>query len=447
MSTRLSRRRFLQHGAAGAAATVACPALLHSRSPNEQVRIAAVGVGGKGWTDLNGAAADAQVVAYCDVATGGNRRGGFGNAAEKWPAARAYTDWREMLDNEHQNLDGVTVSTPDHMHAPITLTAIKLGLGTYTQKPLTRTVHEARQLTIAAREAGVATQMGNQHHNGRPYQTLVQLVRDGAIGKIRAAHGWSDRPIWPQGILRPAGQDPVPETLHWDLWLGVAPQRPYLENVYHPFKWRGWFDFGAGALGDMGCHIIDPIVWALDLPAPRSVRYEGPEPTPETFPTWERIHYRFPGTDYTAGDSIDVVWHDGGRKPPEDLAQLPAGRKLPSNGTLFVGTEGTLVTPHGSQALPALYPEEKFRDYRLPELAGRDHYRQWTDAIRGAAATTSSFAYAGPLTETVLLGTIAARVPDVELQWDTERLQFTNSDAANQFVRVPYRRGWEVYGL
>jgi predicted dehydrogenase len=420
---------------------------LGARSPGEQVRIAAVGVGGKGWNDLQGAAANARVVAFCDVETGENRRGGFGKAAEAWPEARRYTDWRQMLDREHQHLDGVTVSTPDHMHAPITMTAISMGLGTYTQKPLTRTIHEARQLTIAARAAGVATQMGNQNHNGRTYKTLVAIIRSGVIGKIREVHAWSNRPTWPQGIERPPGSDPVPRTLHWDLWLGVAPERPYLADVYHPFKWRGWFDFGAGALGDMGCHIIDPVVWALELAAPTSVRYEGPEPAKETFPAWERIHYQFPGTAHTIGDTIRVVWHDGGKRPPEALAQLPAGAALPSNGTLFVGQEGTLVTPHGGKALPALHPQEKFAEYPLPELDGCDHYQQWTDAIRGVDTTTSAFDYAGPLTETVLLGTVAARFPDQELRWDAAQLEFTNCPQANQYVRQPYRQGWQVQGL
>lgn len=448
MTKRSTRRDFLRRASAVAAAAAAtCPAILRARSPNGVVRVAGVGAGGKGWSDLNGAAGSAQIVAFCDVETGGNRKGGFGKAAEKWPDAKRYVDWREMLDKEHKNLDAVTVSTPDHMHAPATMTAIGLGLGAYTQKPLTRTVHEARQLTLAAAEAGVATQMGNQHHNGRTYRTLVKIIQDGVIGKIKEAHAWSNRPIWPQGIDRPSGQDPVPEGLHWDLWLGVAPERPYLTGVYHPFKWRGWYDFGAGALGDMGCHIIDPVVWALALGAPTTVWYEGPEPKPETFPEWERIHYDFPGTEFSTDDSIHVVWHDGNRKPPQELAQMPAGRTLPSNGTLFVGEEGTLVTSHGSSSLPALFPAEKFHDYQIPEVERVDHYRQWTDAIRGVAKTTSGFGYAGPLTETVLLGTIASRVPNERLQWNSADLMFTNSTKANEYVHQEYRKGWEVKGL
>lgn len=447
MPQRTNRRRFLKQASAAAATAVASPAILEAMSPSETVCIAGVGVGGKGWTDINGAAGSARVVAFCDVQTGTNRKGGFGQAAKQWPKARRYVDWREMLDKEHKNLDGVTVSTPDHMHAPVTMTAIQLGLGAYTQKPLTRTVHEARQLATAAREAGVATQMGNQHHNGRSYRTLVQLIRDGAIGKITEAHAWSNRPIWPQGIDRPQGEDPVPEGFDWDLWLGVAPKRPFLSNVYHPFKWRGWYDFGAGALGDMGCHIIDPVVWAMGLGPATTVWYEGPESNPETFPGWERIHYDFAGTQYTAADAIHVVWHDGGKLPPVELARMPAGKKLPTNGTLFVGEKGTLVTSHGSSAAPALYPQEKFRDYEIPQIEAANPYQQWTDAIRGEGQTTSGFDYSGPLTETVLLGTIASRVPRTKLEWNSAELKFTNSTRANEFVRQAYRNGWEVEGL
>jgi len=263
------------------------------------------------------------------------------------------------------------------MHAPVTMTALSLGLATYTQKPMTRTVYEARQLRLAAQRAGVATQMGNQGHSGVGYRMVVELIQRGVIGKVKEAHAWSNRPIWPQGRDRPAGADPIPPTLDWDKWLGVAPVRPYKaewpmevaaqsrrkrRGVYVPFCWRGWYDFGAGALGDMGCHIIDPIYWSLGLTAPNWVEYDGPEPKPEMFPSQETLTYEFPGTQYTAGP-IKVKWYDGGRKPPLELAQMgvqPSGRNkgkprpLDDNGSLFVGTEGTLVCPHGGG--PQLFP-------------------------------------------------------------------------------------------
>jgi len=448
MSHRYTRRRFLGQSAAVAAAAWARPLAAHALAPSERVNVAAVGVGGKGWTDVNGAAPFANIVAFCDVAKDpADRRGGYGAAAEAWPQARRYTDWREMLDKEHQNLDGITVSTPDHMHAPISMTAIQLGLATYTQKPMTRTILEARRVAQAAHKAGVATQMGNQHHNGGTYRTLVELIQSGAVGKIREAHAWSDRPIWPQGIDRPKGKSPVPESLDWDLWLGVASKRPFKEDVYHPFKWRGWFDFGAGALGDMGCHIIDPVVWALELGAASSVQYEGPAPKPETFPAWEILRYEFAGTKYTTGRTLRMTWYDGKKQPPRELAGLAEGQKYPSNGTLFVGEKGAIVTSHGSGGTPQLLPADKYRDFELPTLPTVNHYGQWASAIRGEGKTTSNFDYAGPLTETVLLGTVAARFPDQRLEWNLHELKFSNFSAANEYIHQPYRRGWEVAGI
>ncbi|MFO8013931.1 MAG: gfo/Idh/MocA family oxidoreductase [Phycisphaerae bacterium] len=305
----------------------------------------------------------------------------------------------------------------------------------------------ARRLTQAAAEAEVATQMGNQHHNSIRYRLLVHYIREGAIGKVKEAHAWSNRPIWPQGIKRPEGSDPVPDGFHWDLWLGVAPERPYKKDVYHPFKWRGWYDFGAGALGDMGCHIIDPVVWALDLGPALSVRYEGPEAMPETFPKEEILTYRFKGTTYTAGNEVTMKWYDGGRKPPEDLVTLPKGMKgLPKQGTLFIGTKGAVVTPHPGGG-PMLLPREQYADYEKPKLQSINHSGQWIDAIRGKGETTSSFAYAGPMTETVLMGVVASRVPGQTLEWDAAALKFTGSAKATAYVKEDYRRGWEVAGL
>lgn len=445
MSESIRRRSFLQ---GTLAAGIAWPwsSATGSQSPNEKVRIAAIGVGGKGWTDLNGAAKFADVVAICDVETGKiNRRGGYGAAAEKWPKARRYTDWRELLEKEHKNLDGVTVSTPDHMHAPITMRALHHGLGTYTQKPLTRTIHEARALTQAAEKAGVSTQMGNQHHSSEGYRTLVEWIRSGVIGKVKSAHTWSNRPIWPQGIKRPSGKDPIPKGLDWDLWLGVAANRPFKKEIYHPFKWRGWYDFGAGALGDMGCHIIDPVVWSLELPAPSSVTYKGPKPFRETFPKEEQLRYKFPGTQYTAGDSFEMTWRDGGLLPPIEGSHLPKGFKLSTNGAMMIGEKGTLYCRHGGR--PELHPRDQFRDVKPPRLEGLNHYGVWIGGIKTGSLPNSHFGYAGPLTETVLLGVVAARVGSGELKWDTETMAFTNSDQANRYVKEDYRKGWEVPGL
>jgi len=445
MTSTIHRRSFLQ-GSLTAAAAWPWLSVKAAPSPNEKVRIAAIGVGGKGWTDLNSAAKHADVVAFCDVETGKiGRRGGYGSAAEKWPKARRYTDWRKLLEKEHKNLDGVTVSTPDHMHAPITMTAIKHGLAAYTQKPLTRTIHEARALALAAEEAGVSTQMGNQHHSGTGYRRLVEWIQAGILGKIKTAHTWSNRPVWPQGIKRPEGRDRVPEGLNWDLWLGVAAERPYKKGIYHPFKWRGWYDFGAGALGDMGCHIIDPVFWSLELKAPKSVSYEGPKPFAETFPKQELLRYRFSGTQYTAKDTFEMTWQDGGLLPSIADSHLPQGYKLPKKGVLMIGEKGTLISRHGGQ--PELHPVEKFEGVKVPEMDRLDHYQVWIEGIKTGSAPNSSFAYAGPLTETVLLGVVASRVGEGELLWDTSSLKFANSEEANRHVRENYRQGWEVPGL
>lgn len=445
MKNRLSRRNFVKSTAAGLALPFAAPAILSAKSPNEKVRLAGIGVGGKGWVDITSAAGHADVLAFCDVDTGKNRRGGYGAAAEKWSGAEGYTDWRKLIDAEHKRLDGITVSTPDHMHAPITMTAMQLGLAVYTQKPLTRTVHEARALTRAAKKTGVATQMGNQHHSGSGYRTLAHWVQSGVIGKVKEAHTWSNRPIWPQGIDRPAGSDPIPRNLDWNLWLGVAKERPYKEGVYHPFKWRGWYDFGAGALGDMGCHIIDPVVWSLELGPPKSVSYEGPTPNPETFPTQEVLRYQFGATQYTVDQGCTVRWWDGGKLPPIKGSHLPGTAKLPSNGAMLIGEQATILCRHGG--FPELYPGEKFATKKLRKVEAIDHYGVWVDAIRGDGQANSNFAYAGPLTETVLLGVIASRVGSGQLEWDAKNLRFTNSDEATKYVREEYREGWEVEGL
>lgn len=453
MKSRCSRRSFLvQSTAWTATAAVWGATSARAASPNERVNLAAVGVGGKGWSDIVNSSEGHNVVAFCDVDTDGARRaGGYGKAAERWPHARRYTDWREMLDREHNQLDGITVSTPDHMHAPVTMTALQLGLATYTQKPLSRTVLEARRLAEEARRSGAVTQMGNQGHSGQGYRLLVRLLQDGAIGKVKEAHAWSNRPIWPQGIDRPKGKDPVPSGLHWDLWLGVAPERPFLKDVYHPFKWRGWYDFGAGALGDMGCHILDPVVWGLELGPASTVRGEVREPNAETFlgnetfPESETIHYVFPGTARTAGKTIAVTWYDGGRLPPAKLAPLPDGESLPANGSLFVGEKGVLLIRHGG--MPQLLPQDAYQEYQLPEVEADNHYLQWTNAIRGKTPTSAGFDYSGPLTETVLLGTIASRVPGETLRWNSPELKFAGNTSANEYVHQEYRAGWKVKGL
>ncbi len=447
MAQRTTRRTFLTSAAAvGAALPFAAPAILRG-SPNEKLNIAAVGVGGKGRGDIASTSKGQNVVAICDV----DERT-LSQAKQTYPGAKTYTDWRKLL--EQKDIDAVTVSTPDHMHAPIAMSAMQLGKHVYVQKPLAHTIYEARQMTEAAKKYGVVSQMGNQGHSGSGYRTVVRFIQDGVIGKVREAHTWSDRPIWPQGIPRPEKSDPVPSWLKWDLWLGVAPQRPYVgpqpdskrnRGVYNPFNWRGWLDFGVGALGDMGCHIIDPVVWSLELGAPLRVWSDGPAPNGETYPKWETIHFEFAKTPYTAGDTVRMTWYDGGKQPSPELAPLPEGQKLPSNGSLYIGENGTILCPHGGS--PQLLPVEKLAAVKLQTVPGDDHYMQWTNACKGEGKATSSFDYSGPLTETVLLGTVAIRFPGQKLQWNSQAMTFPEHPQANQWVRSTYRQGWEVRGL
>jgi predicted dehydrogenase len=340
------------------------------------------------------------------------------------------------------------------MHAPVAMAAMQLGKHVYVQKPMAHTISEARLLTAAAKRYGVVSQMGNQNHSGPGYRTLVKAIQSGAIGKVKEAHAWSNRPIWPQGHARPAGSDPVPANLHWDLWLGVAPVRPFVAarpdakgkrggGPYHPFAWRGYLDFGVGALGDMGCHIIDPAFWSLGFKAPVRVWSEGPATNGETFPEWQIIRYEFPSTRYTAGPTVPMTWHDGGKLPPRELVPLPEDQKTPTNGCLLIGEKGTLLCEHGK--MPVLLGAAAGRE--LEKVEGDNHYQQWANACKGQGKATGFFDYSGPLTETVLLGTIAVRFPNQKLEWNSSKLKVSNFADANQFVHKKYRAGWEVKGL
>jgi predicted dehydrogenase len=322
-----------------------------------------------------------------------------------------------------------------------------LGKHVYCQKPLTHTVLEARKLAEAAKRAGVVTQMGNQIQSNDAYRKAVRCVHDGVIGKVKEVYSWqSGTPRWPRALDRPAGSDPLPETVNWDLWLGVAPERPYKKEIYHPFAWRGWQDFSNGQLGDFGCHILDPVFMALELTAPTSFKADAPPIHKESWTKWATVWYEFPGTKYTQGSSIKVTWYDGeGIAPPRELLGVPEGFKLPNAGSLLIGEKGSLLVPH--VASPQLLPAEKFADYQFPELPERNHYVSWADACRGQDKTTSHFGYAGPLTEAVLLGAIGIRMPGETFQWNSADLKITNSTEANRLLTKPYRKGWEIPGI
>ena len=407
--------------------------LAHGASPNEKLNIACVGVGGKGWSDMHGTSAGQNIVAVCDI-----DESRLAKATDAFPKATGYTDWRQLL--EHKEIDAVTVSTPDHMHAPVTLAAIELGLHVYCQKPLCRSVHEVREVTTAAARQNVVTQMGIQHHSGAKFKTAVKLIRDGVIGKVREAHSWTDRPgsYWSQAFVRPIGSDPVPEGVHWDLWLGVSPQRPYKKGVYHPFKWRGFWDFGTGALGDMGCHGMDPIVHALKLGPPTRLQADSSQLYEDTAPAWSIVTYDFPGTELTS-DSFRMVWYDGGKRPDTSLFEGDTVASQLLNGILFIGDQGTLAVDYFS--MPRLLPEDRFRDFKIEPVAEDNHYQQWVAACKGSGQPSTPFSYSGPLTETVLLGNLAVRLAK-PIDWNSEALAARGLPEADSLIQIPYRTNW-----
>ena len=436
----LSRRAFLQTSAAGAAAALAAPAVISAQTLKTELHVAAIGANGMGWSDLSSVGSHAKVkfVGFCDVDSAR-----FDKVDEKFPGVAHFADYREMIDKLGDKLDAVIVSTPDHMHAPAAMYAMNRGKHCYCQKPLTHTVWEARQMRLLADKKQLITQMGNQIHSNLEYRLGVKILKSGAIGKITAVHSWVGvkGQNYYQGTARPP-EAPVPKSLDWNLWIGCAPERPFAEKWYHPFNWRDWQDFGSGALGDFACHILDPVFTALDLTAPQTIQCDHEGFNPELWPGPETVKYVFPATKYTAGDTLPVTWYDGGRKPPRELAQMPEGVELPGGGSLFIGEGGTMVLPHVGR--PQLYPEEKYREIDIPAVVGLNHWHVWVDAVLSNTRTSDGFHYAGPLTETVQLGNIAALYPGKTLEWDVEALSIKNLPEANTLLTKKYRKGFEV---
>jgi hypothetical protein len=329
------------------------------------------------------------------------------------------------------------------MHAPITMRAMQRGLNVYTQKPLTRTIYEARQLTRVAGEKKLVTQMGIQIHSHPIHKAIVAAIHEGAIGKVKEVHSWSGKQ-WGDRDPRPDREDPVPAELDWDSWLGVASRRPFLAGYYHPGEWRKRLDFGTGTFGDMGCHILDPVFGALALTAPESVRSEGGAPSADSWGLDSQVRYTFPGTAYTT-EKPTLTWYDGEQRPHAEVRALLGKQPLSDQGSIYLGTEGTLYSPYIDA--PVLLPAAKYAGYQLPNPGGDDHYLQFVEACRGNGKTSAPFDYSGPLTEAVLLGCLATRFAGTTLEWDAADLKVTNVREANRFVRRRYRHGWEVEGL
>ena len=419
--------------------------------PSERVQMAGIGAGGMGGGDIaTFTKLGANYVALCDVDD--ERGAGTFNAH---PKARRYKDFREMLDKEAANIDAVNVGTPDHTHAVASIAAIKAGKHVYCQKPLTHTLFECRELTKAAKAAKVMTSMGNQGHATEGARLTNEWIQAGIIGEVREVHVWSDRAgkLWKQGIGRPTDTPPVPKTLDWNLWLGPIRERPY-NPAYAPFGWRGWWDFGTGALGDMGCHIIDHPVWALKLGSPSSVEAttthdgtlnEKNELNSESFPKAAIVTYQFPARDGGKLPPVTMTWYDGGLMPPTPH-EMSGDQRLPDNGVLYVGSKGKMFhSSHGG--MPQLLPSELLEPAKAiaPTMErSPGHYKEFFQACKTGKLPAASFDYSGPMTETVLLGVLALRAPGRRLLWNATDLKVSNVSDVNQFIHTEYRQGWSL---
>jgi len=450
-STNVTRRSLLAGVAALGAVSFVPRAVLGGAgptAPSGKPALAGVGVGGVGFGQLQACEkAGFSIVALCDVDDAYAKK-----AFDRWPQARRYRDFREMFQAEGDKIDAAYCGTPDHTHAVVALEALRRKKHLCCVKPLTRTMQELTAVVAAARRAGVATQVTASPNTSEAACRTCELIAAGALGEVREVHVWTNRPIWPQGMDRPAGEDPIPATLDWDLWLGPAAMRPFKnvwpndalelkqvgrspKAVYHPFNFRGWWDFGTGALGDMGCHHLNTPFRALRLKHPTSVYASATRCLKETAPLGSIVTYEFPAREGLP--AVRVVWYDGGLKPPYP-AEL-AGKPLANQGTLYVGSEGKML----DGALLNEQRAKKFADVpkTLPRRSGT--WGEWYDACRGGEPAGCNFDWAEPLTRFVLLGNIALRTGQW-LAWDGERAQFTNHQPANAFLQEPYRAGWSL---
>lgn len=436
MTTKITRRAALK----AAAATLAAPAVFRSfahAAPSDTLLHVSVGAGGMAASDIGSLTSHKKLklVAVADVDD-------TAAAAMKktFPDIETFRDWREMF--EKVKFDSANISTPDHMHACPTMRAIQMGKAVYTQKPLTQTLHETRKLTEAAREKKVVSQMGIQIHSHAAHKTVVQLIHDGAIGKVQAVYSWSGKD-WGDAKPKPDRKDPVPANLAWDLWLGVAAERPFIGGgYYHPGNWRKRLDFGTGTFGDMGCHILDPVFGSLGVGNPSSIISVGDAPNGYSWGLNCQVEFVFPGSKYTT-DTVALTWYNGDKRPPAEVAKLIEPHKVTDQGSIYIGTAGVMFSPY--IGMPILLG--KAAGGTVPKIAGDNHYHQWVDAALGTGKASAPFDYAGPLTEMVLLGCLATRFPKKKLEWDTKVMKVTNLEEANQFVRRTPRKGWEEKGL
>ncbi len=457
-----SRRQFLRAGAGGAAAALTFPYVGKVLGANDQINVACIGVHGKGDSDVSDTArCGGNIVALCDVDANS-----LADKAKQFPNAKRYNDFRKMFDEMEKNFDAVTVSIPDHCHGLATLMALKANKHVYCQKPLTQTIYEARQVRELAAKKKVATQMGNQGSANDGLRRAVEIIQSGLIGQVQELHVWTNRPIWPQGLVRPAGSDPIPEHLNWDAWIGPAQMRPFKADTYHDFKWRGWYDFGTGALGDMACHLVNMPFRALKMGYPTVVECEAASQLyPETFPKTSRIRFEFPEREGLV--PLKFWWYDGNpddtgtpalRPSKEVAAELldMYDNKLPSGGFLLVGDKGKLFSPndYAANSMLMLAGDKGFAATEKHEAANAvpktiprspGHNEEWFRMMRTGEPAYSNFSIAAKLTEIILLGCVALRVGvGKNMAWHGESMKSPNCPEAKKFLRRENRAGWTV---
>ncbi|MCA9164353.1 MAG: Gfo/Idh/MocA family oxidoreductase [Planctomycetales bacterium] len=421
-----------QSAAAGSlgACSFAAKNVAASPSATDKLNIGVIGVGNRGASNLAEIRSE-NIMALCDV----DRRY-LNEMSARYPSAKTFSDFRELI--RHPELDAVVISTPDHTHYHAAMMAMGRGLHVYCEKPLAHSIWELREMAAAAERYKVVTQTGNQHHASAGYRRVVEIVQAGAIGHVGEVHAWTNRPIWPQGVERPIRGQAIPEGLNWNAWLGPAPSRPY-DGIYHPSGWRGWFDFGCGAIGDMGPHLLDPVVWALNLPLPATIEAESSEVNDETYPTWSVIRFEFVLNERQS--PLRLCWYDGDKQPPESLTGI---KRLPPNGVLFMGERANLFAPQYGGA-PIVIPHEPDASIELPEPylpQSVGHHREWVEACKRQGKTSCDFAYGANLTEICLLGNIALRSGKT-IKWLAGQMQASNGIEVSHLVKREYRDGWD----
>lgn len=452
MTPNKSRRNFVKTVSASALAApwIGWKSTANAGNPSDQIRFVCFGANGRAWANINemmSQVENAKLVAVAEVDNGRTN-----NVRKKYPEAKIYQDWRRLLDAEANNFDAAIVATPDHMHGPIAMSTMQLGKHTYSEKPLTRTLHECRMLqNYAEANPKLVTQMGNQVASAASNLSGVKWLQEGVVGKVISVHSVNPKSWGQLGALTGDIVTP-PKDLDWEVWNGGRPKANYINRAYHPGQWRKRLDYGTGTLGDMGCHIYHPWYMGLNNPIVLEVTSHGPGPHEDlkSWPTNSKIHYRMKGNDLSDGE-FDFTWHDGNQKFPKEVLQAVGGdsKRLPKSGSVVIGTEGALVLFHSFKDLPKLYRSGTATEIRSEPAVATKHHLNWSEGIRNdnSALPTCNWSYSAPLTEAVLLGTVASRLPTETLKWNSKALKFEGETQANRYIKEEYRSGWAVEGF